>query len=79
MVGSAEPLGPEETRQRLRELEAWSVDLSLIEASLRRTPTERIQRMVGLLRVVEEMNRAALDDWANQVGGHPTLCQHCNP
>jgi hypothetical protein len=30
IVGSAEPLTGEQTVQRLRELEAWGVDLSLI-------------------------------------------------
>ena len=39
--GSAEPLSPDETAERLRQLEAWGVDLSLIQASLERTPTER--------------------------------------
>ena len=57
IVGSAEPLTPEETRQRLRELEEWGVDLSLIRASLRRTPTERITRMIELLELVEELRR----------------------
>jgi hypothetical protein len=57
IVGSAEPLSPEETRKRLQELAEWGVDLSLVEASLRRTPTERIQHMVGLLRVIEELKR----------------------
>jgi hypothetical protein len=57
IVGSAEPLSPEATQERLQELAAWGVDLSLVEASLRRTPTERAQRMVGLLRVIEELKR----------------------
>ncbi len=57
IVGSAEPLSPEETRERLQALAAWGVDLSLVEASLSRTPTERVQRMVGLLKVVEELKR----------------------
>jgi hypothetical protein len=50
IVGSAEPLSPEETRKRLQEWAEWGVDLSLIENSLNHTPTERIQHMVGLLR-----------------------------
>ena len=37
IVGSAEPLTLEETRIRLKELEAWGVDLSLIWASLQLT------------------------------------------
>lgn len=49
MVGSTEPLSPEETAARLRQLDAWGVDLSLVEASLSRTPTERVTRMVDLL------------------------------
>lgn len=49
IVGSAEPLSPQETKERLRQLEAWGVDLSLVEASLSRTPTERVARMLELL------------------------------
>ena len=55
IVGSAEPLTPEETRIRLKELEAWGVDLSLISASLQRTPTERIEHMLGLLELIKEL------------------------
>ena len=57
IVGSAEPLTPEETRIRLKELEDWGVDLSLIWASLQLTPTERIERMIGLLDLTEELQR----------------------
>ncbi len=56
-VGSAEPLTPEETRIRLKELEAWGVDLSHIQASLQLTPTERIERMIELLELTEELQR----------------------
>lgn len=52
IVGSAEPLRPEEARQRLETLRAWGVDLSLVEASLRRTPTERIAHLLAMLRLV---------------------------
>lgn len=48
IVGSAEPLSREETAERLRQLEAWGVDLSLIEANLSRTPTERVTRMLEI-------------------------------
>ncbi|HJT54913.1 MAG TPA: hypothetical protein VJ761_00350 [Ktedonobacteraceae bacterium] len=58
MVGSAEPLSVEATRQRLQELEAWGVDLTLVQASLNRTPTERIERMLGLLELAEELRQA---------------------
>jgi hypothetical protein len=57
IVGSAEPLSPEETRQRLQELAAWGVDLSLVEVSLHRTPTERAEHMVGLLRLIEDLKQ----------------------
>jgi hypothetical protein len=57
IVGSAEPLSPEATRERLQELAAWGVDISLAEASLRRTPTERVQRMLGSLRLIKELQR----------------------
>ena len=58
IVGSAEPLDAEETRERLRELEAWGVDLTLVRASLNRTPDERVDRMLGLLELAEEMRRS---------------------
>ncbi len=57
IVGSAELPTPEETHVRLKELEAWSVDLSLIWASLQLTPTERIERMIGLLELTKELQR----------------------
>ena len=57
IVGSAEPLTPEETRVRLKELEAWGVDLSLVWSSLQLTPTERTERMIGLLELTEELQR----------------------
>lgn len=58
IVGSAEPLSVEATHLRLRELEAWGVDLTLVRASLNRTPTERIERMLGLLELADELRRA---------------------
>ena len=57
VVGSAELLDTEETRERLRELEAWGVDLTLVRASLNRTPTERIERMLGLLELADELRQ----------------------
>lgn len=56
-AASAELLTPERREARLRELADWGVDLSLIQSSLARTPTERVQRMVGLLRLIEELRR----------------------
>jgi hypothetical protein len=47
IVGSVEPLSPEAAYKRLWELEAWGVDLSLVDASLSRTPTEQVERMAG--------------------------------
>lgn len=55
IVGSAEPLNEQETRVRLQELEAWGVDLGLIRDSLKRTPEERIRRMEGLLKFINEL------------------------
>ena len=68
IVGSAEPLTPEETRKRLEELEAWGVDLSLVRASLAETPTERIMNMISMLEFSEALQQA----YANQV-------LHANP
>lgn len=58
IVGSAEPLNREQTLVRLRELEAWGVDLSLIRANLQRTPEERIAQNEGMARLVRELQRA---------------------
>jgi hypothetical protein len=37
---------------------APSVDVTLLDEALRRTPTERIEQLVQLLRVMEELRRA---------------------
>jgi hypothetical protein len=58
IVGSAEPLSPEQTEVRLRELEAWGVDLSLVWASLQQSPTERLNHMLGVLAFSQELQRA---------------------
>ena len=58
LVGSGEMLSPEETAERLRQLEAWGVDLSLVEASLSRTPTERVTRMLELLAFGNALHEA---------------------
>lgn len=57
IVGSAEPLSPEETEARLRELEAWGVDLTLVRAGLAQTPTERVLRMIELLEFAEALRQ----------------------
>jgi hypothetical protein len=69
IVGSAEPLTPEETRDRLRELEAWGVDLSLVRASLERTPTKRVTRMIGSLELATKLRRAYVRQ-VSQMGLH---------
>ena len=58
IVGSAEPLSPEQTEARLRELEAWGVDLSLVWASLQQSPNQRLDRMLGVLAFSQELQRA---------------------
>jgi hypothetical protein len=58
VIGSAEPLSPDETERRLRELVAWGVDLTLVRANLARTPTERIRRMLDLLALSEALRAA---------------------
>lgn len=58
LLGSAEPLSREETLARLRELQAWGVDLSLIRANLQRTPTERLLQNESLGRLIGEMQTA---------------------
>ncbi len=58
IVGSAEPLNREQTLARLRELELWGVDLSLVRDNLRRTPTERIAQMYGVLKLATALQQA---------------------
>jgi hypothetical protein len=58
IVGSAEPLSPEQTEVRLRELEAWGVDLSLVWASLQQSPDQRLDRMLAMLAFSQELQRA---------------------
>jgi hypothetical protein len=41
----------------LRQLAEWGVDLSLVEAHLAMTPTERLQRMIELLAVGEALHQ----------------------
>ncbi|HVA90312.1 MAG TPA: hypothetical protein VNL71_10775 [Chloroflexota bacterium] len=45
-------------QERLRELRRWGVDLSLVEAALARTPSERIHEMERQLAVVRQLQRA---------------------
>jgi hypothetical protein len=58
IVGSAEPLAPAERAIRIRQLQDWGVDLSLVRANLELTPTKRIEAARGLLALAEEMRRA---------------------
>lgn len=60
IVGSAEPLSRVETQKRLQDLKAWGVDLTLVQASLSRSPTERAERMISLLKLTKELRRAYL-------------------
>ncbi len=54
-----DPGGPAHRRARLRELQRWGVDLSLIEMTLRQSPTERITNMERQLRLVRRLQQAA--------------------
>lgn len=63
-LGAVEPLTSEQREARLRELEEWGVDLSLIRTALARTPTERILLMEDRLALIEEMQQA----WQSQYG-----------
>jgi hypothetical protein len=63
IVGSAEPLTREQTLIRLRELEAWGVDLSLIRDSLGYTPSERVARMFSVLRLATALQQAMRSHW----------------
>jgi uncharacterized protein (UPF0128 family) len=67
IMGSAEPLAPAERVIRIRELQDWGVDLSLVRANLELTPTERIEAARGLLALAEEMRRA-WQEWESSTG-----------
>jgi hypothetical protein len=67
IVGSAAPLAPAERVIRIRELQDWGVDLSLVRANLELTPTERIEAARGLLALAEEMRRA-WQEWESSTG-----------
>jgi hypothetical protein len=58
IVGSAEPLTPEQTRARLRELKEWGVDLSLVRESLQQTPQQRLDQILAVLALTLELKRA---------------------
>ncbi len=47
----------EETLARLKELEEWGVDLSLIASSLARTPEQRLDNMLGRLELIDALRR----------------------
>ena len=57
IVGSAEPLTPEQRAVRLQELKAWGIDLSLVQSNLRMTPTERLLAARRLSVVAAEVRR----------------------
>ncbi len=57
IVGTAEPLTPEQTRRRLRELQAWGVDLSLVRRNLQLTPTQCMEEALQLQEFAEEIRR----------------------
>jgi uncharacterized protein (UPF0128 family) len=67
IMGSAEPLTPAERAIRIRELQDWGVDLSLVRANLELTPTQRIEAARGLLALAEEMRRA-WQKWDSSTG-----------
>ncbi len=58
ILGSAEPLTPEQRRVRLRELADWGVDLSLSSALLGKSPTERVEDWIAFHSFTEELQRA---------------------
>lgn len=63
--GGPEPLTSEQREARLRELEEWGVDLSLIRTALARTPTQRLLHLQDLLDSIKQMQQA----WRRQYEG----------
>lgn len=58
---SGEPLPSREaTIARLRELEAWGVDLSLVQASLALTPSERLEQNARMVETCRALRSGVL-------------------
>ncbi len=53
---------PADPAKRLRELEEWGVDLSLIDSTLARSPRERIAIMEDRLALIETLRRGTSSD-----------------
>jgi len=66
IVGSAEPLTPEQRAVRLQELKAWGIDLSLVRRNLGLTPTERVNEALNMLVFAEEMRRGMRRYWSKR-------------
>ena len=56
-VSSNETVSSIKNDKRLKDLEDWGVDLSLVWSTLQFTPTERVERMIGLLDLTEELQK----------------------
>ncbi len=58
ILGSAEPLTPEQRKVRLRELAEWGVDLSLSSVQIGKTPAERLEEWQEFYQLAEMGKRA---------------------
>lgn len=52
---------PADPAKRLRELEEWGVDLSLIDSSLARSPRERLDIMQDRLALIDALRRGRIE------------------
>lgn len=52
---------PADPAKRLRELEEWGVDLSLIDSSLARSPRERLDVMQDRLALIDALRRGRIE------------------
>ncbi len=58
ILGSAEPLTPEQRKARLRELAGWGVDLSLSSVQIGKTPAECLEEWQAFYEFAEAARRA---------------------
>ncbi|HEY8691169.1 MAG TPA: hypothetical protein VIR57_00360 [Chloroflexota bacterium] len=56
---------------RLRELEAWGVDLSLVRASLDMTPTERLEQNARMVETCRALRAGVLASAAARLALRP--------
>lgn len=70
ILGSAEPLTDAERAERLCELAAWGVDLSLIWAGLDKSPTQRLEEWAAFQAFATDLQDAMKASRATSYSGY---------